>query len=273
MRKLEVVLAMCGLVGVFSCGGDARDSTFPYDANSTAVIGGDFHNPGGFAPRVTETPDGDECIDLDGLCLKPQKECGDSGAADVLLDDSGNVVDVICYPTSGVSIETFEGRIDHVGNNVVIVFDADDDGADVTGDVTIDGNNVTLYGYGPNASVIGGNLNIDKNNAVVRGLRVEGDVTIDKNNASIVDCVIEGDLTIRGNNTSIALCEVWGDLVIEGNNTVLVQNHLATEPDVQGNNTVCASNLAFVDEDDDHLVSDDELGATIVCSGKSKDKH
>lgn len=180
MRRFEIVVLLGSLLGLVACGSDDAPRTLPYDPNSTALIGGDYDNPDGLAFRIRETPDGDECIDLDGACVRPQKECGDSGAADVLLDDSGKVVDVICYPTSGVAIETIEGEIDHVGNNVVLVFDDEDDGADITGDVTIDGNNVTLYGHGPDTSVIGGDLNIDKNNAVVRGIRVEGDVTIDK---------------------------------------------------------------------------------------------
>jgi hypothetical protein len=271
MRRFEVALLFCSLLGLAACGSDAP-RVLPYDPNSTALIGGDYDNPDGLAYRITETPDGDECIDLDGACVRPQTECGDSGAADVLLDDSGNLVDVICYPTSGVVIEGVEGEVDHVGNNVVLVLDDEDDGVDVTGDVTIDGNNVTLYGNGPDTSVLGGNLNIEKNNAVVRGVRVQGDVTIEKNNPSIVDCVIEGDLTIRGNNVSIALCDVWGKLVIEGNNTVLVSNHFASAPEVHGKNTVCASNRTFVDADDDGLVSEAELGDEVACSEKSEDK-
>jgi hypothetical protein len=268
MGKFEVVIVLCGLVGLVACGSDATRSALPYEANSTAVIGGDYDNPNGRAPRVVETPDGDACIALDGACVRPQQECGDSGAADVLVDDTGNVLDVICYPTSGVAVETLDGKVDHVGNDVVLVFDDKDDGPDVIGDLTIDGNNVTLYGNGPATSVIGGDLNIDKNNAVVRGIRIQGDVTITKNNLSLVDCVIDGDLTIRGNNVSIALCDVWGKLVIQGNNTVLVNNRFATAPEIHGNNTVCASDVMFADADDDGLVSVDELGDTIMCAHK-----
>ncbi|HKU42141.1 MAG TPA: hypothetical protein VJR89_28475, partial [Polyangiales bacterium] len=229
-------------------------------------------NPDGAAVRLESTPDGDECINLDDVCVKPQETCGDDGAADVLIGKDGTVVDVICYPTNGVAIEDFEGPVEKVGNDVVLVIDDQDDGADVVGDVTIDGNNVTLYGHGPDTSVIDGNLNIDKNNAVVRGVRVTGDVTIDKNNPSLVDCVIEGDLTIKGNNVGIALCEVWGKLIIEGNNTVLVSNKFLSAPEIKGKNTVCSDNTLFADEDDDHAVSDDELGDAVTCEEKEKTK-
>ena len=268
MRKLDTVCGLlCCVLWLAGCA-SSEPSPLPYKPNSTTVIGGDYDNPDGLALEVRETPDGDECIDLDGACVKPQSECGDNGAADVLLDDSGAVVDVICYPTDGVAIESLEGEVKKVGNNVVLVFDDEDDGADVTGDVTIDGNNVTLYGHGPDTSVIGGDLHIDKNNSVVRGVRIEGDVTIDKNNPSIVDCVIEGDLTIRGNNVSIALCDVWGKLVIEGNNAVLVNNHFASAPEIHGNNTRCASNLSFVDANDDGKLSETELGDEISCASE-----
>jgi hypothetical protein len=268
MQRVLILLALAGVL-VGACG-DEDKSRFPYTPDETALIG-DFDNPDGMAGyRIVSTPDGDACINLDDACVKPQRECGDDGAADVLIDDSGAVVDVICYPTGGVAIEAVEGNLDDVGNNVVLVLDDEADGVDVAGDVTIDGNNVTLYGHGPDTSVIGGDLNIDKNNALVRGVRVEGDVSIDKNNPSIVDCVIAGDLTIRGNDVSIALCEVWGKLTIEGNNAILVGNHFAKAPEITGNNTVCNGNLGFEDADADGKIDADELGEPVACAGKAK---
>jgi hypothetical protein len=276
---------------------DADALPLPYKPNSTTLIGGGSSvaasDVGGGAagmsgsaggksgsgssgidaptPIVVGTPDSNDCVDLDtesGDCVQPQRNCGDNGTADVLLDDSGAVIDVICYPTDGVSVEAFEGDVHDLGNNVVLVFDNADDGADVTGDVTVDGNNVTLWGYGPDTSVLAGDLHIDKNNSVVRGIRVQGDVVIDKNNPSLVDCVIEGDLTIRGNNVSVALCEVWGKLTIEGENAVLVANEFATAPEVSGKGLRCASNVAFEDRDHDHVLDTDEIGGPIVCGDK-----
>lgn len=266
MRRASVLLAL-GLGLTVGCGDeDERIPKFPYSTDETTLIG-DADNPDGLAGyRIVRTPDGEACINLDDVCVTPQSECGDDGAVDVLLDDQGNVVDVICYPTGGVSIETVEGGIDDVGNDVVLVLDDEDDGVDIAGDVTIDGNNVTLYGNGPDTSVIGGDLEIAKNNALVRGVRIEGDVLITKNTPSIVDCVIEGDLTIRGNNVSIALCEVWGRVAIEGNNTVLVGNRFASAPEIAGKNTVCNGNVAFEDANEDETVDSDELGEPIECS-------
>jgi hypothetical protein len=266
MRRVTVMVLAAGLSWSTGCGSSDVPTRLPYKPGSTAIIGGQFDNPDGLAVMNVSTPSGDACIDLDGACVKPQTECGADGTADVLLDDNGAVVDVICYPNSGVSVESFEGDVHKVGNDVVLVFDDQDDGVDVDGDVTIDGNNVTLYGHGPDVSVIGGDLHIDKNNSLVRGIRVQGDVVIDKNNPSMVDCVIEGDLTIKGNNVSVALCEVWGKLVIEGNNAVLVSNRFRQPPEVQGKNLVCSGNVAFDDANADNVIDPDELGAAIDCS-------
>ena len=271
MRSVRIALLATCLLWLAGCGSTTPPSDLPYDTDTTTVIGG-VDNPGGLAWQAVSTPNGDACVNLDSVCAQPQKECGDDGTADVLLDDNGAVVDVICYPTGGVSVEAFDGDVHKVGNDVVLVFDDKPDGVDVDGDVKIDGNNVTLYGHGPDVSVIGGNLNIDKNNALVRGVRVQGDVIIDKNNPSMVDCVIEGDLTIKGNNVSIALCEVWGKLVIEGNNAVLVSNKFAHAPEVSGENLVCSDNVAFNDANVDHMVSDSELGGPITCSTKKDEK-
>jgi hypothetical protein len=261
--RIARALTLCGALSV-ACGSDPTpERRLPYAPNQTALIG-DTDNADELLVQTYSTPDADECIELDGaVCAMPQNECGDDGAADVLLDDQGAVVDVICYPTGGVSVESFDGEVKDIGNDVVLVIDDVNDGVDVQGDVTIDGNNVTLYGHGPDTSVIGGDLNLDKNNALVRGVRIEGNVTIDKNNPSIVDCVIEGDTIIRGNNVSLALCEVWGQLTIEGNNTVLVGNRFALPPVIKGHNTVCNQNLAF-----DGMIRADELGTIVTCESE-----
>jgi hypothetical protein len=268
MSHLKTALVACLLFLAGCADGDSLPSQLPYEPNNTRVIAGDLDNAGGVVVNDYATPDGSACVNLDRVCVQPQTECGDNGSAIVLLDTDGTVADVICYPKEDVSVVAFEGEVPHTDNDTVLVLDDKDDGLDVAGDVTIDGNNVTLWGHGPDTSVIGGDLHIDKNNAVVSGVRIQGDVVIDKNNPSLVDCVIEGDLTIHGNNVSIALCEVWGTLSIDGNNAVLIGNEFRVSPEVTGKNLVCSSNRSFSDTNADHAVSDDELGGPIECSNK-----
>lgn len=267
MQRVSALM-LVGSVLVGACASGEDNTVLPYAANLTTVIGGEATKAEAKDRyRVVATPDADGCVDEDASeCLKPQESCGDQGVADMLVDARGKPLTTLCYPIDGVAVENIEGDLDKVGNNTVFVLDETDDGPDVTGNVTLDGNNVTLYGHGPAVSVIAGDLHIDKNNARVRGIRVKGDVVIDKNNPSLVDCVIEGDLTIHGNNVALALCEVWGNVIVDGNNAYLVENHLAKAPEISGQNTVCNGNVAFEDADENDAISDEELGDEIVCS-------
>lgn len=254
MQRVSMLMVL-GSVLVGACGSEEGVTVLPYATNLTTVIGGEEPADGEDEDRyhVVATPDADGCIDEGAeQCLKPQEMCGDDGVADLLLDKKGKPLTTLCYPTGGVAVEQIEGDLSKVGNNTVFVLDDVDDEADVTGNVILDGNNVTLYGHGPELSVIAGDLRIDKNNARVRGLRVQGDVVIDKNNPSIVDCVIEGDLTVLGNNVAVALCEVHGSVIVEGNNAYLVENQFGAAPEITGMNTVCSGN-------------DDESGEEIAC--------
>jgi hypothetical protein len=265
---------------LLGCGDDPPANDYPYNLDETRVIGddtlgangGSFDNGTGSVgvsqTSTYATPDGDECINLDDVCLTPQDECGDDATADVIVGENGEVLDVLCYPNKEYDVieigdEPIEDPV--LGNNQVIVFDGLDDGDDVVGDLTIEGNNAIVYGEGPDTSVIGGDLNIAKNNAIVRGVRIKGDVTLTQNNTSLVYCVIEGNLTIAHNNVSVALCDIHGTVTIEGNNTVFVSNRVAGDQGIEGDNLSCNDNFSFVDANEDFIVQDEELGDPITC--------
>lgn len=241
------------------------DNEYPYDPDKTTIIGRGSTDP-------VETPDGDDCVDIDGACVAPQDDCGDDGTADVIVDDKGNVVDVICYPTSGAPVEEIPAEsvpVEKTQNGSVVVLDAADDGDDIEGDLSVDANNVVIYGESPDVAVIGGDLALTKNNTTVRGVRITGDVSVAYNNANLVFCVIEGDLTILGNNTTVAGCEVWGSVTITGENTVLVSNHLADPGPFAAQGLVCNDNHHVTDVDGDGAIADDEIGDPIECSAKA----
>lgn len=249
-----------------ACGddGDATTAKYPYDPNESTIIGSDDDGP-------VETPNGNDCIDIDGACARPQAECGDNGTADVIVDDKGNVIDVICYPTSNAPIETIPAEsvpVEKTQNGSVVVLDSADDGVDIEGDLSVDANNVVIYGEDPDVSIIGGDLDITKNNTTIRGVRITGDVTVTYNNANLVFCVIEGDLTISGNNTTVAGCDVWGNVTITGENTILVSNYLADPGPFAAQGLICNGNHSFVDEDEDGAIDEAEIGDVIVCSDK-----
>jgi hypothetical protein len=180
-------------------------------------------------------------------CQAVRTRCGESAYADVIVDADGVVLDVLCFRGNAKVVEIGEEAVGtaSAGNDTVLVLDALDDGADVTGDVVLTGNNAVIYGSGAAVSEIGGDLAIDKNNAIVRSLSIAGDVTIAKNNAQLSFVEIHGDLTISGNNTTIAKSVVYGKVHIEGVNTVLVQNRFQEESLLTGKNLRCNGNMSF----------------------------
>lgn len=270
---MKVNLAAWGLGGSMvlasACGDDADHNVdYPYDPDQTIVIGGDSDEP-------LTTPDGNACLEIDNEnCIRPQEDCGDDGRADLILDENGNVVDVICYPTSNAPIETIPAEsvpVNKTQNNAVVVLDAADDGVDIEGDLSVDANNVVIYGESPDVSVIGGDLDVTKNNTTVRGVRIMGDVTVEFNNANFVFCVIEGDVTILGNNTTFAGCDIWGDLQVSGENAILVSNHLADPGPFAAQGLVCNGNYHFEDGNTNGVIEADELSDDpIACSDKAQ---
>ena len=271
MRKtLSQALLVFAAATLAACGGDKKDraNEYPYDPDETTIIGA------GTGPEVVETPDGSDCVRVNEFtCVSPQDECGDDATTDVVVDADGNVVDTICYPNEGATVETISAEtvpVQKTQNNSVVVLDGLDDGVDIEGDLSVDANNVVIWGEDPDVSIIDGDVDITKNNAIIRGVRITGDVTIDYNNAHFLLCVIEGDLTINGNNDTIAGCEVWGSVAINGENAVLVSNLLADAGPYAAQGLVCNDNTSFVDENEDGVIDDDELGDEVVCDDKAQ---
>ena len=255
-----------------ACGGSTDDKappSNPYtsEPNKSVVVG-----PGAGAGTVFQTPTGDQCVKLpSGECVKPQDECKEGERADVVIDSSGKVVEIVCYPASSTPTPIDgQGNVE-LGkeNKGVVAIDGNDDGVDVAGDVTSSGNNVTVYGQGPGLSVIGGKVVAEGNNFAARGVTVKGNVEITGNNATLVLCVVEGDVIIHGNNTVIADCTVHGKIEIDGSNSVLVGNRVGSGITLsEAKNTVCDGNTAWTDESGNKVIDPGEAGAEIDCSEK-----
>jgi carbonic anhydrase/acetyltransferase-like protein (isoleucine patch superfamily) len=268
MRK-SMALLVCGTL--LGCGGDQHEAVTPYAQGQALLIGPD---KGGTQARLDEVCEGGaERAHED--CLTAMHACGSSDYADVVLDEGHGVLDVICYPGNATVQDIGSDPVDTAtaGNHTVLVFDDLDDGVDVSGDVSLTGNGAVVYGHGADVSVIGGDLNVDKNNAIVRGVRIEGDVTISKNNAQFAFCEIGGNLTIAGNNATLAECVVHGQVIIDGNNAVFVRNELASNSTLSGKNLSCNANVAFDDTESSDAASPtpadaaDSATTAVVCSG------
>jgi hypothetical protein len=249
---------------LLGCGdGGARSHIVPWGGDDATNV---VHADG--SVTTYQKPEGDDCIDLDGvICAEPQQECAD--AAELVLGTDGKVIETVCYPTEAtLSVEQVEqksGDIAQNENNAVIALDGTDDGVDLNGDLSVDANNVVVYGEGPDVSVIDGDVAVDGNNIIVRGVTIQGDVEIVANDAVFLHCAIQGNLVITGNNAVVAACDVLGDVEVRGNNAKLAGNHIAGTLTNGGKNTQCVENLSAHDADGDGVLESAELGAALAC--------
>lgn len=260
LAALALFVAACGDAA------DPIDDPFTSAADRTVVVGNGSR-------AVFATPDGAACIDLPSGCVKPQEKCGEGARADVIVDASGKVLEIVCYPPAadGTAPTNADGDVDLAKQNKgVVVLDGDDDGVDIAGNVSANGNNVTVYGQGPGLSVIGGSVNAGGNNFSLRGVTVQKDVSVAGNNATLVLCEVHGDVVIEGNNAVMAECTVFGKVTVKGNNAILVGNRIAGGIVMEGKETLCEGNVAFSDANGDRTVADGELGAALSCLGGKK---
>ncbi len=249
-----------------------------YGDDSTVVV-----SPGdGDEETTIISGDGDGCVELDsGDCVDPaeakQEYCGDEAAqADLILDEQGNIVDVICYPPKDDGTPIDEVSTDEDGNpevpqtdnGAVVVFDESTDGEPIEGDVTLTAENVSLFGNGVDNTIIDGNLTFSSNNATARGLAVTGNVEFDaiSNGSSIAFCKVEGNLIVRANEATVANCQVFGNVEVSGQNATLVNIGVQGDWDVNAS-AYCDGCYSFDDGDGDLQVAEDERGDDLVCEG------
>jgi hypothetical protein len=266
-RQNAIWLGSLVTLGAVGCSGGARSHEVPWQNDDVTVI------DSGRNLNELEPVASDECLELDGTdCITREEQCGADVAADVVLDEHGHVVTVVCYPEAETltpeEIEAADGNVEQNQNNEVIVLDDADDGVDIEGDLSVDANNVVIYGEGPDVSVVSGDVNVDGNNIIVRGVRIQGNVEVLANNAVFLLCVIEGDVRISGNNAILSSCDVHGSVTVLGNNSQLTGNRVDGAFSDGGKNTICENNHAAHDANGDLSFSDDELGEVLSCGGR-----
>jgi hypothetical protein len=261
------------------------------DENVTAIgggrvdQGGDPLGPGDYDPGDVQvgTPDndGEVCFES-GVCADPLADESDfcerrGGPVDLIYVD-GELVETICYPPAEdperpvVTIDdTREGDVEIVqmANKTTVVFSDDTDGEPFEGDITVDGNNVAIYGNGADDTIIDGSVMLDGNNGRLRGVTITGDLVLRKNNVAIVLCRILGDVILEGESTNgsvFAENDVFGSFSSDSNGNVLVGNEVSGEWTITGNGAICDRNFAFTDADGDQLVDENEhTGTPLTC--------
>lgn len=275
MRATKLLLSASILVSAAACGDDAIYGIDPYqdyeDENVTVINGDDT------VPIATGQLDGETCLQLtEDNCVPVNREgkyCNtDSGPVDVVVVN-GEVAEVVCYRDSGTNETTVVttstgGDVDvpQTANGSVLTFDPATNGVPIEGNVTVDGNNVTVYGNGPDNTIIEGNLIITGNNTRIRGVRVKGNVEISLNTAAILFSVIEGNLVMNYNNSLAAENQVYGNLEVKKNNTILVRNGVAGNLQNDGSGTSCDGNYVIDDANNDKHLDEGEAGAALSCN-------
>lgn len=259
---LPLVLSSCFFVSACS-DDDPPRSNVPWMPNETTVISeggeyGSYGTPGAMGCVVA--PDTEEEV-----CFGSDVTCADETTADVVVDDNGVVLDVVCIPPSVdavTELDLADGEIDQTSNSTALVFGA---GGVFEGDLAVDGNNVVLYGNGPDESTLDGDLHITGNNAIVRGVTITGDLNIDKNGAVVVFCRVLGNVTLSKNNTVLSGCEIHGTVTVLDNNSELHGNSIAGGIEDSGQGTVCDGNVSFSDVNENQQVDEGETGEDLGC--------
>lgn len=221
------------------------------------------------------------CVLLDGTCVVVATGgdwCEpDNGPADLIVVD-GEVIQSVCYPTAGNGTVVTLGDdgpepgdldVPQTASGSAFTFHPDTDGEPLVGDVVIDGNQVSLYGNGPDRTIIDGDLYVRGNGTRVRGVHVTGDVIVERNRASIILSEVEGDIRFVERSTNggiVAATVVLGSITAPSNNLLVVDNDVQGEIALSGNNQTCVSNHGFDDEDGDGHVDADEPVEAIGCA-------
>jgi hypothetical protein len=269
---MRTTLGIVGFAVLVGCGGSeatvAPGDNTPYtsDPDKTVVVGA------GDVSEGTDAQTGTGCVKLpSGACVEAES-CKSGERRDVVVDSAGKVVAVVCYPADATpTVVDAQGDVtlDKNQNGGVVSVDGAADGVDIQGDVAAAGNNVTVYGHGPDVSVIGGSVTATGNNFAMRGVTVQGGVTVDGNNATMVLCAIQGNVHITGNNNVIADCDILGNVVIDGVNNTLVGNHVAGTITLgEAKNQTCDGNVTWTDANANKVFDTGEGGAALACTTK-----
>lgn len=249
-----------------------------YGDNTDVVI-----TPGGTQDDqfiVSGEPDGN-CVQIEDACVEIDEAKGrycdqDGAQADIILDENGEVLEVVCYPPpeSGAPLEEVSVSEDGTVNvpqnasGSVIVFDETTNGEPLEGDITLDAERVSFFGNGVDETIIDGNLSFASNNARARGLTVTGDLSVAKNsnNNAITFCKVHGSVDVQGNGMRLVNCQVFGDVSVAGNGATLVNIGVQGEWDVNSGAS-CHGCYSFEDEDEDFIVLEEEQGDPLSCGG------
>lgn len=283
MHSKSLSLMMC--VALSACGSESRvpgGAFADYEEENVTVIGGDDQSAAGEERITVSSPKGEgECVEVSSnLCVPAEASSdwcdGEGGPVDIVVVD-GEVVEVVCYPPPGndekpeeVIGTDHQGNVELVqnANRTAVVFDETTDGVPIEGDIDIEGNGVSIYGNGPDNTIIEGDVIVSGNRARLRGITITGDLDLSKNNVSVVLCRVLGNVILSSASTNGSVFvenDVFGNFISDSNGNTLTGNDVMGTWTVTGNNNVCDADFLFADSNQNEMVDEGERGDALVC--------
>ncbi|MEK7703422.1 MAG: hypothetical protein AAB426_00575, partial [Myxococcota bacterium] len=140
-----------------ACNNGRAASYGDYQEENVTVIGDTTAADSAGDTRLTVSTDGGDCVLVSDTICVPVDTTGstwcerEGGPVDVVIVD-GEVVEVICYPPADGDrvehVDSTTGDIDLVqsANRTAVVFNDETNGTPLVGDISVDGNNVSIYG-------------------------------------------------------------------------------------------------------------------------------
>ena len=262
-----------------ACGGDKGEVTLeegktyePFADERFTVLGSDGEgDPLSGSAQVGAG----QCLRVGDLCITPEEAragCANGdGPVDFVLVD-GQLSRTLCYGDPAAATQVVQNgsgsiNVPQTNNNAILTFDPSTNGQPIQGDLSVDGNNVTIYGNGPDNTVIDGNVVITSNNTRIRGVTIRGNVRLAFNDLSIVLSRVLGNIEIVGNNATVAANTVFGNIQSATNNHVIVDNAVNGSIQTTGQNAVCEGNVRFSDDNGNSIADPEERGAALACGG------
>lgn len=271
-----LALLMGALMVTAACGGDDTPATgrqvvatgdgdaTDYGAQTDVIVAAD-------GTTYIVSGSGSGCVQVDGVCQDlaeaEGRYCGqEGGQTDVVLDGDGAVAEVICYPPPEEAAAVDEVIVTEDGvatlpqnaNGSVIIFDEQTEGEAVEGDMTLNGERMTLFGRGVDETLLVGQLTIASNNSRLRGMTIDGGLSYTKNanNSALSFVTVRGDVSIASNGFRGAALTVFGDVTITGNDARLT--NLGISGEWSGGGATCVGCYSIADEDEDFIVDEGE---------------
>lgn len=273
MRSFRIHVFILSCVLSIGCGGDERSAVGTNQGDTTTLDQDrDVVVIAGRRGDVVIEGRGQGCVEVGQTCVDASEAesryCkGEDAHADIVVDEDGEVLSVLCYPSVEEAANAEDVLVNEEGvatlpqnkNGAVLTFPKETDNVPIKGDLKLKAERAILVGRGMGVTLLEGALEVDSNNARVRGLRVNEDLKISSNGVGVSFVRVLGSLKVDGNNFVGMTMKVFGDVDITGNGAVL--HNIGVQGQWKAASGVaCVGCYSFSDDNANALIEDAEIG-------------